>query len=82
MKCGSNCFSVCPPIVSASEGLLAGRRGRGDAELRMPGMSSPVYSLGRFTPAGQGAITSPPSPALPPSPPAPLITRGSSLEGT
>lgn len=62
MKCGSNSFSVCVSTRSAREGLLAGRRrglSGGDAELRMPGMSSPVYSLGRFTPAGQGAITSP-----------------------
>lgn len=50
--------------------LAGGRRGvsGGDAEPRMPGMSSPVYSPGRFTPAGQGAITSsgPSSPFCPP----------------
>lgn len=71
MKCVSNCFSVCVSTHSAREGLLAGRRrgvSGGDAELRMPGMSSPVYSPGRFTPAGQGAITSP-GPSSPFCPP-------------
>lgn len=71
MKCGSNCFSVCVSTHSAGEGLLAGRRrgvSGGDAELRMPGMSSPVYSPGWFTPAGQGAITSP-GPSSPFCPP-------------
>lgn len=87
MKCGSNCFSVCVSTHSAGEGLLAGRRRGvwgGDAELRMPGMSNPVYSSGRFTPAGQGAITSPgpSSPfAPPPPPPHPPHYKGVKLRG-
>lgn len=63
--------SLCVSTHSAREGLLAGRRrgvSGGDAELRMSGMSSPVYSPGRFTPAGQGAITSP-GPSSPFCPP-------------
>lgn len=71
------CVCVYPPIELKGGGdegrgrlLAGGRRGvsGGDAELRMPGMSSPVYSPGRFTPAGQGAITSsgPSPPFCPP----------------